>query len=198
MKLRLHGTQAQVTALGPGRRYAVWVQGCLRRCPGCISPNTWDLDGGYERDSAWLAEEILRQDPECSGITISGGEPFLQAQALADMIRRVRKVREIGVILYTGNTLEEIQKRGNGAEQELLEQCDLLVDGAYVEALNDGKNLRGSSNQRAIALTERYRKEAEEYGTKEAYVEFFVHENMMRMVGIPSKEMLRKVQQIQW
>lgn len=194
MKLRLHGTEKCVTALGPGKRYAVWTQGCHRRCPGCISPDTWDLQGGYLVETETLAEEILRADMD--GITISGGEPFLQAEALARLLERVRREKDTGVIIYTGNTLEELLEEKQGAVKRLLSQCDLLIDGSYVEALNDGKNLRGSSNQRAIPLTERYRKEAENYGTKDAYVEFFFHDSMTRMVGIPSREMLERFRRI--
>lgn len=196
MKLRIHGTEAQVTALGSGYRFAVWVQGCLRRCPGCISPDTWNMEEGYDRDTAELAEEILNSG--CDGITISGGEPFLQAEALSDMLTRVRKKKDIGVIIYTGNTLEELKAQHSEYIERLLALCDLLVDGAYVEEQNDGKNLRGSSNQRALALTDRYQKEALDYGTRDAYVELFVHEDKIRMVGIPSKEMLDRMKKIHW
>lgn len=196
MKLKLHGTEAQVTALGSGRRFAVWVQGCFRRCPGCISPDTWNPEDGYEKDSEELAEEILRSG--CDGITISGGEPFLQAEALADVILRVRQAKDMGVIIYTGSTLEELKAQKTEEIRHLLELCDLLVDGAYIEELNDGKNLRGSSNQRALALTDRYQREACDYGTRDAYVELFVHEDKVRMVGIPSKEMLSRIKKIHW
>ena len=194
MDIQLHGTEQQVTALGPGRRFAVWTQGCHRRCPGCISPNTWDLKGGYSTDTESLAQQALKSNAQ--GITISGGEPFLQAEALVDFIQRVRMERDVGIIIYTGYTLEELQKLQTPGVDELLNHCDLLIDGAYIEEKNDGKNLRGSSNQRAIPLTDRYINEAAEYGTKEASVEFFFHETMVRMVGIPSKELLERVKQI--
>ena len=100
MDIQLHGTEQQVTALGPGRRFAVWTQGCHRKCPGCISPNTWDLKGGYSTDTEILAQQALKSNAH--GITISGGEPFLQADALVDFIQRVRMERDVGIIIYTG------------------------------------------------------------------------------------------------
>ena len=191
MQLRLHMTQRDITALGPGRRFGVWVQGCKRRCPGCISPETWSLDGGYEVSVSELAQEIVRSGLE--GITISGGEPFLQADALTRLIQMVRRERDVGVIIYTGNRLEELTAP---EEQALLSECDLLVDGTYEEALNDGKNLRGSSNQRAIALTQRYEQEAAEYGTKPTQVEFFFHEDKIVMVGIPTGEWIKRAKKL--
>lgn len=190
MKMKLHAVETAVTALGPGVRYAIWVQGCPHQCPGCISPENHDPEGGYETDSETEAERILKSGRE--GITISGGEPFWQADALADLIQRVKAEREIGVIIYTGYTLEQLQSMDPPGVQTLLGLCDLLIDGPYIEAKNDGKNLRGSSNQRVIPLTGRYRREAQNYGKDNACVEFFVHENSVRMVGIPSKEILER------
>lgn len=194
MKLRLHGIECQVTTLGPGKRYVLWVQGCRRRCKGCISPETWDMEGGYEDTTERLAEEIVNFTQD--GLTISGGEPFLQAEALVDLIKRIKEKRDLGVIIYTGNTLEELKEMKEKSVYELLSLCDLLIDGVYEDDKNDGRNLRGSSNQKVIVLTERYIEEAKTYGTLPARVEFFVHENMTRMVGIPSKEMLDRVKKI--
>lgn len=194
MKIRLHGTEERVKTLGPGIRYVVWVQGCLRRCPGCMSPFSQDLSGGYEEETDLLAENIVKSG--CEGLTISGGEPFLQAEALVDLIEKIRMKKDMGVIIYTGNTWEELKASEDKYVQELLVRCDLLVDGAYVEELNDGKNLRGSSNQRAIPLTPRYEKDAAGYGTEEAKVEIVVHEDKIRLIGVPSRQMLKQLQSI--
>ena len=94
--------------------------------------------------------------------------------------------------LYTGNTLAELQASDDPWVQALLAQCDLLVDGAYIEALNDGKNLRGSSNQNAIPLTDRYRDWVEHYGSEPAKVEFFWKEDRISMVGVPTKDVLER------
>ena len=76
---------------------------------------------------------------------------------------------------------------------ELLQLCDLIIDGAYEETLNDGKNLRGSSNQKAILLTDKYIDFAKEIGTKPAEIEFFVRENRISMVGVPTREILQRM-----
>lgn len=179
-----------VTKLGPNVRFGIWTQGCPRRCPGCMTPESQPLDQGEVMETEELADKIRR-----SGhfeITISGGEPFIQAESLSEMIKELRKSVDLGVIIYTGYTIEEIEAFPDPSYRQLLGQCDLLIDGAYVEALNDGKNLRGSSNQRAIALTDRYREFAGQVGNGPAEVEFFFQEEKISMVGVPSAEVLER------
>ncbi|MDR2749118.1 MAG: radical SAM protein [Clostridiales bacterium] len=191
--IRLYMTHEGTEALGPGIRYAVWTQGCLKRCPGCISPKSRDLDGGYEMDELLLAQEIL--ESEASGITISGGEPFLQAEALCVLIREVRKVRDLGVCLYTGNLMEEISGEW---ETQLLGLVDVLIDGPYMEELNDGAGLRGSSNQRVFDLTGRYASEMHMYGAQGRKTEIYLSvDGSATIVGIPPVGMQGKVWQVE-
>ncbi|WP_140397603.1 MULTISPECIES: 4Fe-4S single cluster domain-containing protein [unclassified Flavonifractor] len=180
MKLSVHMREPAVRTLGPGVRYALWVQGCPRRCPGCVAPEAQALDGGTALETGALAWEILLSGAE--GLTISGGEPFLQAEALAELIRTVRRKRDLGVIVYTGYRYEELL--ADPAARALLEETDLLIDGPYVKELDDGKSLRGSSNQRVIPLTERYRGELSLYGRPERPTEAFVHGAEVHYVGV--------------
>ena len=191
MEIRLYSSQDGVTKLGPGVRYVIWTQGCVRNCPGCMTPESQPLDQGTLQSVETVAKRIIQSGR--NGITISGGEPFLQAEALCELISMIRKERDIGVIIYTGYTIEEIRAVNNVFFQKLLGMCDLIIDGAYIEELNDGKNLRGSSNQRAIALTDRYKEDANEYGTRPAEVEFFFKEDKISMVGVPSHDMLERI-----
>lgn len=183
MKLNLY-MQAPITSvLGPFMRYALWVQGCKKRCKGCISPDAQPLDGGYSVDVKALATAILGQS-EIEGITISGGEPFLQQEALCHLIDAVRDVRDFGVIIYTGFTYEDI------ADTSLARRCDLIIDGEYIEELNDDRSLRGSSNQHVICLTDRYKDVINQYyGLQGRKVEFIPKEDGIQMVGIPSKNL---------
>lgn len=193
MQIQLHAIRDGVTKLGPGIRFVLWTQGCQRRCPGCMTPESQRMNGGFSADTTQLAKQILKS--ERKGLTISGGEPFLQAKALAELIREIRKEADPGVMIYTGFTIQELQESENPDYKELLGQCDLLVDGPYMQELNDSKNLRGSSNQRAIALTDRYRNFAKEIGTKPAEAEIFYEEERISMVGIPPKGLVEKMRQ---
>lgn len=158
--IRIHSMQDGITELGPGIRFGLWTQGCRRKCPGCMIPDSWPLDGGYLVEIDDLVKIILESGR--TELTISGGEPFMQAGALAQMIEKIRRARDIGVIVYTGFTYSEIVNMLDEGFQALLKQCDLIIDGAYIESLNDGKKFRGSSNQRVILLTDRYREFVEQ------------------------------------
>ena len=185
INIRLYMAVKNTKALGPYNRYVIWVQGCLKNCKGCISEDSRPLDGGYEEDITALADDIINT-PGIEGITVSGGEPFLQAGALAELIKRIKSQRDTGVIIYTGMNFEEIE------ESELAKISDLIIDGEYREELNDNLSLRGSSNQNIYLITERYKAEAETlYGVKGRKIELHVKKGITTMVGIPDKNSLK-------
>lgn len=172
MKIRIGYIKAGTMALGPGRRFVIWVQGCLRRCVDCISPEHQSLDGGYLIDVNELAAQI-NACRTIDGITISGGEPFLQAKALyllTDMLKKTRP--ELNVLVFTGNQIDDLTDEDSKA---FIANIDLLVDGEYISELNDSIGLRGSSNQRFHYLSDRLRpyKNELEYGQRrrEVYAE---------------------------
>lgn len=173
--------EPSVTVLGPGNRYVLWVQGCHRRCEGCIATASHKMEDGTPIKIGALAMEIALSGAD--GLTISGGEPFLQAGALAKMIEEIHKIRPMGVIVYTGNQYEDLLN--DSAALQLLNKTDLLIDGEYIKELDDGKSLRGSSNQRAIALTEIYKEYTAEYGSGDRKNEQFYHGMEVHEVGIP-------------
>lgn len=181
MRLRLHMTAAPVRTLGPYSRFGIWVQGCRRKCPGCVTPDAQPLGGGYEVKVDELVRLILHE-PSVEGLTISGGEPFLQADALCELIDQVRSFAPLGVILYTGYLYEEI------CEQPLARLCDAIIDGPYVEELDDGGSLRGSSNQRLILCNPRYEGMLP-FGTVRRQTELLrPHGGGLAQVGVPSHE----------
>ena len=142
-------------AEGPGRRFALWVQGCTIRCPGCCNPQMFGTEGGADHDTADLARAIAAQ-PGLEGVSILGGEPFEQAAALADLVRRVKDAG-LTVMIYTGYTLEELRARNDADTEAALAATDLLVDGRFVQELYETKRRWiGSSNQRLHFLSDRY------------------------------------------
>ena len=147
--------KADCRVLGPGTRAAIWFYGCSRHCPGCIAA-AMNTSGVFDSETPESLYEWVRNCQGIEGITLSGGEPFEQdREALRDFLRRVRAdERELGVICFSGFTLEELRASGGGG---ILNCIDLLIDGPYIDRENDNTGLRGSANQRLHFLTPRYR-----------------------------------------
>jgi anaerobic ribonucleoside-triphosphate reductase activating protein len=134
---------------GPGCRAVVWVQGCLRECPGCFNEESWSFEINQLVSVDNLAEKIL-SNPRNQGVTFSGGEPFWQAPALATLARKL-KAAGLNVMSFSGFTLEQLQSDyAPAGALDLLDQLDILIDGPYVEslALNSPDSPVSSSNQR--------------------------------------------------
>jgi anaerobic ribonucleoside-triphosphate reductase activating protein len=151
--LNLMGYVDESEVNGPGCRAVVWVQGCLLHCKGCFNPASWSFEINQLVSVDQLAQKIL-SNPKNTGVTFSGGEPFWQAPALASLARKL-KAAGLSVMSFTGFTLERLRSEyGSAGAQDLLDQLDILVDGAYVEslAIHDPISPVSSSNQRVHIL----------------------------------------------
>ncbi len=154
--LRIHRFLHSTRAEGPGKRACLWVQGCPIRCPGCFNQGTWPESGGYKTTVEEIETSILSV-PDIEGVTFLGGEPFEQAEALADLGDRVQKAG-LSVMTFTGYVLEDILKASRQGWHDLLSVTDLLLDGPYKRDLTDtSRPWVGSANQRYHFLTPRYR-----------------------------------------
>ena len=160
MKIRINKAHFPVTTLGYGRRLGLWVQGCSIGCKGCVSRDTWDAGGGWEVDAADVVTWCeARRGQRIDGITISGGEPFEQPEALTALLDRLdawrRKIESpFDILCYSGLPLRRIERR----HAEILGRLDVLIPEPYVERRADagaapGSRWRGSSNQPLVPLT---------------------------------------------
>lgn len=151
MEIRLAGVVTESITDGPGIRYTVFMQGCPHGCPGCHNPQTHDFQAGSLRTVDDIFEEF-RRNPMLKGITFSGGEPFCQPAALAELAARVHAAGR-DVVAYSGWTYEELTAMRNAGIQRLLDETDLLVDGKFILARKNLELLfRGSENQRIIDM----------------------------------------------
>lgn len=156
MNVRAHRFLAKSRVDGPGERAVLFAQGCPIRCAGCAVPWTWEADEGFDMDAYEIIRLVL-EGPAVEGITFLGGEPFAQAAPLACIGRELKK-NGLGVVTFTGYTLEKLQADGHPAALELLDVTDLLIDGPYDKELADtSRPWVGSSNQRYVFLTDRYK-----------------------------------------
>jgi anaerobic ribonucleoside-triphosphate reductase activating protein len=193
--LRLFSRQSPVRVLGPEQRAGIWVQGCRFACKNCIVPESWDESAGEQVTVAETAAWVLAQ-PDIEGITVSGGEPMLQAEALVDLIDLVRAKVDLGVVCYTGYRLEQLQQQGTPEQQNLLQRIDLLIDGVYIEQQHANLLWRGSANQRLLPMTERYKDHILALlaqGEQSVGLQFFMEPTgEIQFVGIPTQPGFRQ------
>lgn len=152
-EMRIAGLVQDSIVDGPGLRFVVFVQGCDKQCAGCHNPDTWDMGGGRGTTVAEVIEEMSR-NPLTDGITLTGGEPLLQAGECAEIAAAAR-ARGLNVWLYTGSSFEELYKRASedSAVACLLDRTDVLVDGPYIDAEKTLQlRWRGSRNQRVLDM----------------------------------------------
>jgi len=150
--MRLSGITPESLVDGPGLRYVIFTQGCHHLCPNCHNPASWDIDGGKDFSVKEIIRMIKKQKKNIQGVTFSGGEPFLQAEELAQAAHAVRQIG-LDVATYTGFTYEELIEKGKNDINITILLCetDLLIDGKYInERRTTSLPFRGSSNQRII------------------------------------------------
>ena len=150
-----------VTTLGHGRRVVVWTQGCTLACVGCMSRDSWPGDGA---DSSVESVDVLagmvvhlRSVGQLDGLTISGGEPFQQADAVAAFVEQVRAATPrdaFDILVYSGYTLEHLRAHGDVARHRILESIDVLVDGRFRDDESTELAYRGSANQQLHCFTD--------------------------------------------
>lgn len=186
--IRISNYVIKTEVLGPGKRFAIWFQGCKKRCHHCINPQGQELDGGEIISVATLLE-IIRQQHDINGITISGGEPFLQYDVLKMLVKRVHEETNLDIMLYSGYTLQELVEMYGSGVMGFLSMTDIFIDGEYRYEEDTGSIYRGSDNQKIYFFTTRFKKYREQiYETKNRDIEFAVDQEEIYMVGVPPKD----------
>lgn len=143
---------------GPGRRAALWVQGCDKRCVGCCNPDYLKIVEREIVKAEAMVHRLLEAQAEwhLEGVTFLGGEPFLQAQGLAVVAEGASRAG-LSVMTFSGYTMRELDALSLPGSHELLAWTDVLVDGPYESSKPDRmRNWVGSTNQRFHYLTNRY------------------------------------------
>ncbi len=185
MRLNLARTLTRSAVNGPGERFVIWVQGCAAACPGCWNLDTWNFKPRDVRETSTLASEVIRT-PGIEGVTFSGGEPFAQASAVADVARAARAAG-LSVFVFTGFDLQDLT---SDAHRELLALTDVLVTGRYVESERTlDLPWRGSTNQRVHFLTNRY--DAEDMAALPQAEVHIAADGTISLTGFPDAEMVQ-------
>lgn len=146
-----------IEVLGPGKRVGIWFNGCPRRCRGCSNPELWEFQDRYKTTPEVIYELIneLSKQQQIDGFTLTGGDPIFQAEEMQKLIALIKQISN-DIIVYTGYKKEDI-------EPQYLHNITLLIDGEYIDELNDNSFLKGSSNQRTHILDDSMREMYDTY-----------------------------------
>lgn len=139
-----------VKVLGPGNRVGIWTTGCNFSCQGCTSPELKSFNAGKDISVDSIIKVIQKIESPIDGFTISGGEPFEQADELLNLLIQLNMITD-DIILYTGYYYEELSKKISNFS-DYLSLISVLIDGRYIDELNTGLGLKGSANQNIIIL----------------------------------------------
>lgn len=156
--LNLAAIRPCTEAEGPGKRFAIWCQGCLRRCHGCCNPHMQPMERRHLVEVDKLMDLILKHKAEggIEGVSFIGGEPMLQAEGFAELAKKCQ-ASGLSVLLFTGYNYKDLLTMNSNNVNILLENSDILVDGEFVESLYDKeRDWVGSTNQRVIFLSDCY------------------------------------------
>jgi anaerobic ribonucleoside-triphosphate reductase activating protein len=183
-----------VTNLGPGRRVGIWFQGCSIRCPGCISVDTW-AEGPGKTSVSEVLQAIAPWIPLADGFTISGGEPFDQPRALAELLTGIRSHSRTDILVFTGHPLEAVGQQLSSMNGLI----DALVADPFDLTASQTLALRGSDNQRLLLLTPLGREHFTGYDrpadVRDRSVDVMFDENgEVWLAGIPARDDFRRLQ----
>ena len=147
-----------VRVLGPGNRVGIWFSGCPHGCPGCSNPELWEFHERYKTDADTVLGLLDRIPGPIDGFTLTGGDPFAQPEALAELLPRLREISP-DILVYSGWQRQELEDR----HPDLLSGIAVLIDGPYLDERNNGCFLRGSDNQGIHILQKALRSRYEPY-----------------------------------
>lgn len=181
--------------LGYGKRIGIWTIGCPHACFNCSNPELWKENKSKDLSLPFIFQMLGAIKDPIDGITISGGEPFQQVEELSELIRFISLNISDDILLYSGYTLEQLEKWKNPHVEYILQNVAVIVDGKYVEEKNDNSPLRGSSNQIVHILNEKYRNRYENLLSGHRQVQTVAVKDSLLAFGIPLKNTNETFQQ---
>lgn len=161
--INIHSVLPRSEINGPGARMVVFFQGCSRGCPGCFNPQTHSQKPNKSVSVAEIFSEYLRKPANkigapIEGVTVSGGEPFMQPEGLYELLKTAKAEYGLTTVVYTGYLIDELLAKDD--TKKAFSYIDVLIDGAFKNEVKEPSLLaRGSTNQTFHLLSRRYKKE---------------------------------------
>ncbi len=191
MYWRLNRIQYPVYNLGPGVRIGIWVQGCSLGCKGCISQTLWTKRNGKNVNIAYLVNQIAEVQDCFDGITITGGEPFEQYEALIAFSAFIKKKTKLNIYVFSGFTLKELIEMY--PDRLFMRYLDYLLDGRYMQEKHDNQNARGSTNQNLYRFIDGQPILQDELFSSSKWSLYISKEKQVFMTGIPKSTDLENI-----
>lgn len=195
MEIAINKVHFPVTSLGYGRRVGIWLQGCSIRCPGCINRDTWERRDEHRLSVRTLLDDCGSWLAAADGVTISGGEPFDQPEALEELLRGLREAHTGDILVFSGYGRPELEARHSA----VLRWVDVLVSEPYDSGASQTLVLRGSDNQRVALRTERARErypadiDVRSWGAEPRPMDIVIDGDTLWMAGIPDRRFLAEL-----
>ena len=184
-----------VNVLGIGNRVGIWTSICKHKCKGCSNPELWKSNISQKVSIKEVFNTInqINEFKKIDGFTITGGEPFYQVKELKKLIEALLLISD-DIIIYTGFTIEELKSKNDEDINYILDHVAVLIDGRYVEELNDNSFMVGSSNQRKLILNDKYKEIYENYfASNTNQIQNFMLDDGIVSVGIHSKDFDKQI-----
>jgi anaerobic ribonucleoside-triphosphate reductase activating protein len=178
-----------VEVLGCGKRVGIWFNGCPHHCDGCSNPELWEIQKRYSISLENVMELInsIKSNNHIDGFTITGGEPFYQAEALDMLTEKLTAISD-DILIYSGYELQELHELKSEHIESVISRSAVLIDGKYIAELNNNCTMKGSENQQIHIFNNKYRKAYEEYLSQENRIQNFTIGNSVISVGIHKRD----------
>lgn len=191
MKWQLNKIHYPVYNLGEGKRIGIWVQGCSLGCKKCLNKSTWDRKKGKSVSVPDVFNWLVSLDEKYDGITISGGEPFQQYPQLIAFCHLVKSRTSLSIQCFSGYYLDELEELF--PDRIFLKYIDVLIDGRYIENMNENFESRGSSNQTIYSIKDGVPLKNNEISVNNKWSVKISSDNQIYMTGIPKKNFLNEL-----
>ncbi|PIB28296.1 hypothetical protein BFP78_00115 [Gaetbulibacter sp. 5U11] len=192
MKWQLNNIKYPVYNLGEGKRIGIWVQGCDLGCKGCLNMTLWNNNYGKAINVLDTYNLIIDLCEEYDGITISGGEPFQQYEALITFIHLIKKNTSLDIYCFTGYELDEINNLY--PDKLYMKYIDRLMTGRYIAKNHSNDNIKGSSNQKLFEFVDGKPIEIKENRTENKLGLYVGLDGQIQMTAIPKKNEISKIE----
>ena len=186
MQIQIDRMYYPVKTLGYGTRFGIWTVGCPRRCYNCSNPELQNADSSKGVEVSSILALVSQYKDKIDGVTITGGDPFGQPESLMELLKGINQLQIKDVLVYTGYTLEEL--KADPIKRNALKHVGVLIDGPYIDKLNDNKSIRGSSNQSIIVLRPSLASRYSGIANWPRKSQTVYTENSLYSIGIPRKQ----------